>query len=985
MSCREELCVLPSDAGPGCCDPVELPPPAPVAPFNPPGRNVIAYRIGTFSSFRRAMLAELAKSGTPWKESSGLDYQIAIVELWAYLADVLTFYQERIANEAFVGTATQRESLRRLAELLGYRPSPAAGAVGTVAFTIEDAKTVELPPGFRVGSKPVPGKLAAVFETITGLTAYGAHSAIPLATRGPTRQFAPLSIYFDFYAGALFEQLVAAEAIYGSLGSAYLTTFGYEQSAFKAVSDVLKPTVEGSATAASSTSTTSTTSSTPSPLSESGELIEAATTSTGIFGDLTTFVSNAFIYSVSFLPIGNTREVVLKGTSTELTAGDFLLVIVSGGATQANRRVRRINAVSTDAESNTTTIRWTEPKGETYADTDDKVELFALRVTASPFGHDAPAWALLPPEMTNRDPTPTFTGDDNKFPDAPFKENWDDPKNALYFLPSAGGGVLLDAAYDDAHGATDEPTTRWAVFDDGANHQVVKITSAEAETVSAYSFNDKVTRLKLAESLDSKKFKLRTTTIRTGSERLEIEPNLPLGAVVTGSTLILDGLFPKLKADQMVAIKGPEDGGDPEVLLMELASLQGPPNVDEAHGVTTVTLKQPLTRRYVRAGTVLLANLVGVTQGETVRDEILGNGDGSAFQTLKLKEKPLTYLPATDPEGLSSVESSLTVTVNRVSWEERPTLLGGLPNDQAFRTFDDDEETTFVQFGDGVEGARPPTGRDNIRARYRKGAGAHGNVETSGVERLIDNLPGVQKVVNPVPTAGGEDRESVDRIRSNAPASVSTFGRAISASDYAALALRYPSIGKASAVWIVRDPVTHEPVPQPYILLTVATAEGGDLSGETGLLARLRAFLDARRDPNIPLRIQDVTRVPIEVIAEIDVDDRYGRLATLAAAIARLDPVTTPGAEPGFFAFERIGFAESVHLSALYAEIQAAEGVRAVRITGLRRLSPADPAGTIREHIFIRPSEVASVVNDPAHPELGRVVITLGTGGFDDA
>ncbi len=985
MSCREELCVLPPGDAPGCCDPVELPPPAPVAPFNPPGRDVIAYRIGTFSSFRRAMLSALAESGTTWQESSGLDYQIAIVELWAYLADVLTFYQERIANEAFVGTATQRESLRRLAELLGYHPSPAAGAVGTVAFTIEKGKTVDLPPKFKVGSKPVPGKLAAVFETVTGLTALGIHSAIPLATRGPTRQFAPLSAYLAFYSGSLLEQLAAAETIYGSLGSTFLTTFGYEQSTFQNISTVFSSSSASSAITTSADAALIEDATITSGLTESFDSGISATIGSGIFGDIQATITNQFNYTVSFLPIGNTREIVLKGTSTELKAGDFVLVIVSGGATQANRRVRRINTISTDKTSNTTTIRWSEPANEVYADSDDNVELFALRVTAAPFGHDAPAWLLLPPELTNRDTTPDFPDDDNQFPDAPFQQNWDDPGGALFFLPSVGGGVLLDASYDDAHGASDENTTRWAVFDDGTNHQVVKITSAAAETVSAYGLNGKVTRLVLAESLDSQKFRLRNSTIRTGTERLEVEPNLPLGAVVSGSTIILDGLFPKLKADQQVAIKGPEDGGDPEILIMELGSLQGPPNVDEAHNVTTITLKQALTHSYVRANTVVLANLVGVTQGETVREEILGNGDGSAFQTFKLKEKPLTYLPATDPEGLSSVESSLRVTVNRVTWEEKPTLLGGLPNDQAYRTYDDDDEVTYVQFGDGVECARPPTGRDNVHALYRKGAGANGNVATSGVERLIDNIPGVQKVVNPVATAGGEDRESVDEIRSNAPASVSTFGRAVSASDYAALALRYPGIGKSSAVWIARDPETHEPVPHPYVLLTVATPDGGDLSGETGLLARLRAFLDARRDPNIPLRIQDVTRVPIEVIVEIDVDDRFGRLATLASAVATLDPISTPGAEPGFFAFERIGFGESVHLSSLYAAIQAAEGVSVVRITGLRRLDLADPAGTIREHIFIRPSEMASVVNDPVHPELGRVVMTLGGGGFDDA
>ena len=956
MSCREELCVLPPGEPPGCCDPIELPPPAPVLPFNPPGRTALAYRIGTFTSFRRAMLDALAKSGTPWQESSSPDYQIAIVELWAYLADILTFYQERIVNEAFVGTATQRDSLVRLAELLGYQPTPAAGAVGTVAFTIEKGKTVDLPPGFKVGSKPVPGKVAAVFETVTGLTALGLHSAIPLATRGPTRQFAPLSAYFNFYGGSLLEQLAAANTIYGSIGSTYLSTFAYEQSTFQSVSSALK--------------------STSAAVSSGGGSATSGTATSGIFINLNKLVANSFLYTASFLPIGDTREIVLKGTSTELKAGDFLLVIVDGGATQSNRRTRRINTVVEDKESKTTKIRWTEPSGETYADSDDRIELFALRVTASPFGHDAPAWALLPPELTNID---------GKHSSAPYQENWDDSGKNIFYLPSSGGGVLLDGAYDDANGASDDTTTRWAVLDDGSGHQVVKVSNGAAETVSAYSLNAKVTRLTLSESLDAKKFKLRTTTIRTGSELLEIEPNLPLGAVLSGSTLILDGLYPKLKADQAVAIKGPEDGGDPDLPVMELAALQGSPKVDEAHNVTTVRLKKALQHSYVRSGTVLLANLVGVTQGETVREEILGNGNGGAFQTFKLKNSPLTYLPATDPEGLAAVESSLTVSVNRVKWEEKPTLLGGLPSDQAYRTYEDDAEATFVQFGDGVEGARPPTGRENVRARYRKGAGTSGNVATSGVERLIDNIPGVQKVLNPAPTAGGADRESVEGIRANAPASISTFGRAVSASDYAALALRYPGIGKASAAWIARDPITHDPVPHPYILLTVATVDGGDISGDTGLLARLRAFLNARRDPNLTLVIRDVVRVPVEVIAEIDVDDRYGRSATLAAAIATLDPATAPGASPGFFAFERIGFGESVHLSALYAAIQAAEGVRAVRITTLRKRKPADPAGTIREHIFIRPSEMASVANDAAHPDQGQVVITLGAGGFDDA
>ena len=116
-----DLCQLPPEPIDGCCDAQ----PAPAVPLpidNPPGLSSIGYRIGTFTSFRRAMLDRVASNGllatsppTPrpfanWREGADGDYQTVFIELWAYLADILTFYQERIANEAFIGTATQSNS-----------------------------------------------------------------------------------------------------------------------------------------------------------------------------------------------------------------------------------------------------------------------------------------------------------------------------------------------------------------------------------------------------------------------------------------------------------------------------------------------------------------------------------------------------------------------------------------------------------------------------------------------------------------------------------------------------------------------------------------------------------------------------------------------------------------------------------------------------------------------------------------------------------
>ena len=63
------------------------------------------------------------------------------------------------------------------------------------------------------------------------------------------------------------------------------------------------------------------------------------------------------------------------------------------------------------------------------------------------------------------------------------------------------------------------------------------------------------------------------------------------------------------------------------------------------------------------------------------------------------------------------------VSVNGVLWAEEPDLLQSGADDQVYATALDDAGQTAVTFGDGLNGARPPTGRDNIHARYRQGLG----------------------------------------------------------------------------------------------------------------------------------------------------------------------------------------------------------------------------------------------------------------------
>ncbi|MGB3243250.1 MAG: hypothetical protein WBB25_01845, partial [Sulfitobacter sp.] len=121
-----------------CCAPGVAPTPSVV--WNRPGLYQIEYRIGTFASFRQAMLDRIHQSselsGLATRESD--DHAVTLLELFSAMADVLTFYNERIANEMYLEQALHKASVEQLVALLGYIPRPALSATGALSFEIEE-------------------------------------------------------------------------------------------------------------------------------------------------------------------------------------------------------------------------------------------------------------------------------------------------------------------------------------------------------------------------------------------------------------------------------------------------------------------------------------------------------------------------------------------------------------------------------------------------------------------------------------------------------------------------------------------------------------------------------------------------------------------------------------------------------------------------------------------------------------------------------
>jgi hypothetical protein len=157
---------------------------------NPPAHATIDYRVGDFLSFRHALLlsllgeAELSNPDGPiWRPMPG-DLGLQLAEWWAVCADVLTFYNQRIATQAYLRTADQLPSIQRLIRLVGYRPRPGIGAHGVLAAVTSATAPLTLPAGFPIQSKPGPGKQPQTFElnAVTFVQAPSAITADPVGT-----------------------------------------------------------------------------------------------------------------------------------------------------------------------------------------------------------------------------------------------------------------------------------------------------------------------------------------------------------------------------------------------------------------------------------------------------------------------------------------------------------------------------------------------------------------------------------------------------------------------------------------------------------------------------------------------------------------------------------------------------------------------------------------------------------------------------------
>lgn len=154
---------------------------------NPPGQPTLRYRLGTWHTFRRAMVDALPAQVVPPDGGDDAprplaalttraddDPTIALIDAAAAVCDVLTFYSERILVEGYLETAVEERSVAEIARNIGYEPAPGVAASAALAITVDPNRTepLTLASGLPVMSVPgEDGELPVTFETSEDLEA----------------------------------------------------------------------------------------------------------------------------------------------------------------------------------------------------------------------------------------------------------------------------------------------------------------------------------------------------------------------------------------------------------------------------------------------------------------------------------------------------------------------------------------------------------------------------------------------------------------------------------------------------------------------------------------------------------------------------------------------------------------------------------------------------------------------------------------------
>jgi hypothetical protein len=924
--------------------------------------TTLRYRSGTASSFLAAMLAAAAsRRDRPDDVAPHVDdIRYGLLDAWACTLDVLTFYTERIANENYFRTATELRSLLGLARQVGTQRSPGVAAEAPVAFTMETgAGVVTVPVGTQVLSIPAPLETPQTFETVEPLEGRPEWNALQAMATGAQDVDARAKV-FDLLGPARISPgdvvlVIASAAAVKAGSSAYclrtVVTVVPRAAANATRIELADPAlyradaqdqVPGGG---------------PEPggvfafrqralfFGANAPVVGGATEKWKMFGQSPPGGMNSLDLDQTYPAILNDTWIVLQSPTPQPAAPipSSLTPTETPAPPVVTTDVFLIVAAATVFRTETGPVPKPVPVPDGPGKTTDvpvAPPVVSGRITRVVLDRVPPALTAV--GLNPEDESGEASADDQE-------QFW---RSSLLVAQSEALALAPVAVGQPVGGSVIQLAQPVPAF--SQPRQVIVTGRAPTARVPDYAID-----IRLCDG----------TPVPPGTELIFLPP-APVAAPPSGAAAVAgpasaasqaSGLPVRIGAlDGMIATAAGliwVDAPDSAPVQTEMTTML--PTPDTAAAVTPaltdlLTLDPPLAYLYDCGSFRIAANVARATHGETVgvatpedpvRREVLGSGDSSPYQSFQLAKPYLTYVrndagpPAQlDPCAPASgappgAATTLEVEVNGITWTEVDNLAYSGPDDHHYYVREDDSGTSTLIFGDGVTGARLPTGQENVAATYRAGLGTKGNLQAGQLAQLLTKPLGVRSVTNPMPSWGGVDPDGADDFRTFAMGSMHYLERVVALSDYEDFVVGHHDVAKSLAVEI---PIGGRLV----VHVTVAATDGAPHS-DPDLLVSLATALGDFGDPHQLIMCDDAE--PIQFDATIEVYADLGPISAADAIAKRLEAAARAAVRDAF-GFAQRGIAQPVTASELVATVAAVAGVDGAALTSF---SPSDSKAAV--------------------------------------
>ncbi len=894
-----------------------------VSQDNRPSLSRFNYRIGTYGSIREYLFHQLNQ--TPelqnWTHRAPDDPAVALIEGAAILGDILTFYQEAYANEAYLRTAAWRESISDLVRLLGYRLSPAVGGNATFAFEIKKDEAVTTPAGFPVKATLEDIAKPAEFETLEEITAYPWLNRFNLYR--PLIPAENIDKIAEFYIPAPNQLLdpielkVGDRLIVGRTNGVGLNQPTALDNAEMAIVDSIDEShgirsykVKG---------------------------IVNLTSDENLVAYRLGRTFHHFGYNSATQIVDTTQPITSKATviGTETTTESTIPMI-----NVARGRPVKTSSGSFQPSGVNTALR--DREFPIDAEVNDLVAGVPVVIQASYW--EPPAFLLVefehkPKYEQSSDDVITMTKSQS---------------GGAYYQHGNSQKVMYSLGKKDTTGSGKLMSLKDQVAEFlGVARSVLTtvrtISRVEPTTLTWGSISGTVSKLKLDSTLE--------TSVGGSDNWLQIDTSLfyevtsPLFVFrrrkrettsKSGNTLYFYGT--EAQADTLMSrrIMLDDPGNEPKIVTVTDVVTSPAANTEIFSQLYPVTLSESVEYGDYpndEPKVTVFGNLADADEGRTQPEVPIGSGDATqVFQNFKLPKAPLTYHIV--PENTPSETPEIVIYVDGREWTQVDSFFGRDKNEQVYIVREDADGASWAQFGDGKAGSRLTTGINNVTAIYRLGDGAYGPLKQDTKVQASAKLKNLDKIGMPMDATGGAEPEDGENARNAAPGKVQSLGRIVSLKDFESEAAAIPGVASASAAWDLVDNI-----PSVVVTVLLETGRGTEIAA---VRDTLNAYNNQRGAARHSVSVVQGKRLYVTARVEFALRATY-RADIVEPAIrvalgVNYAKATRDENQTGLFSLRRRRFGVREYASTIEGWVQNVEGVMWARVVAFQELlPPTDP------------------------------------------